>query len=149
MSRVDVEVRHHLPQELLLIGTVVNRVIRFQPDRRGMSPQHPCAKAMKGADPDAIPRQEPADALGHLAGRFVGESDRQDFAGMDAPFDQPRDSLRNDPRLPGPRPREHQQWSLEVFDRFGLALREILRKCHANSNSISASQSAVSRTRLR
>ena len=59
-------------------------------------------------------------AIAHLAGGFVREGQRDDCPRGNAALDQTRNAVGDDPRLAGPRPREHEERPLSVFHSFAL-----------------------------
>ena len=61
--------------------------------------------------------------------RLVGEGDGGDAARLDPGLDQPRDLVRDDPRLAGARPGEHQARAAQVVD--GILLGEVEAVGHA------------------
>ena len=74
--------------------------------------QHAVAQAVEGADPHAarVDRHHRADARQHLARRLVGEGDREDARGRDAPaLDQPGDARGQDAGLAAARAGEDQR----------------------------------------
>ena len=82
---------------------------------------------MKRAHPDLRARRELAHAPPHFVGGFVGERQRQNLISGHALGQQMRDAMRDDPRLPAPRPGQNQQRPLGMHHR--LALRRIQRCC--------------------
>ena len=73
--------------------------------------------------------QQPLDALAHLAGRLVGERDRQDLSGLRlVGVDQEGDAVREHARLAAAGAGEDQQRPLAVRDRLALRLVEPLQQ---------------------
>ena len=89
---------------------------------------------MKGPDPEAA-RADPhpvrtaaVDPLAHLARRLVGERDREDAARIGARRHQPRQPIRDDPRLARPGARHHQQRPGRVHHRLELRRVQLARE---------------------
>jgi len=74
-------------------------------DRRDLGPLGLCG----GRLPAAAAAQQRRGPGEHLAGRLVGEGDRQDPRGSGAPLHELGDSCDHHPRLAGARTGEHQQ----------------------------------------
>ena len=73
-------------------------------DVLGMAAEDARADGVEGAGPErgSVVRSELADTLGHLAGGFVGESEQQDLAGIEAVIQQPGHAVSESPGFPGP-----------------------------------------------
>jgi hypothetical protein len=125
VHRVEVQLIQHIADELLLVGGVVDRELRFQAHASAPFPQQPGAEAVKRADPNPLAGQKLFHAAGHFVGGFIGEGDGQDSLRRNAFLDQPRDAAGDHAGLAGPRPRQHQQWPGPMIHRAPLVGRQI------------------------
>ena len=123
---VDPQPPYRCFHKLLLIALVVNGEIFSQArsQRLNVTPQQPHAKRMKGRDQGLQQRASAHQlfhALGHLAGGFVGECDRQDGIRRDAHIlDHVGDAVSDSARFSTAGPGQHQH---RVFNGLsGLAL---------------------------
>ena len=82
---------------------------------------------MKRADPDPRAGQEPRNALGHFAGRFVCEGDRQHTGRIDPLFDNAGDAAGNDAGFSGTGAGQNEQGAFRLFDGPPLAGGQIVR----------------------
>src|ERR1022692_1400989 len=83
------------------------------------------ARGVKGGHPQRsqtnLPVQHVGDPFLHLAGRFVGEGDGQNaFRPDTVVFQQARDAMGDDARLPAARAGEDQQWRAAMQHRLLL-----------------------------
>ncbi len=104
-----------------LIVDVENGEIGLQPDQLGVPAQDFHADRVERAEPghalDHV-ADDLADAVLHLAGRFVGESHRQNLARPGAPGRQNvGDAHGQHARFAGPGASEHQHRAVERLDR--------------------------------
>jgi hypothetical protein len=111
-------------EHALGVALVVDRVARRAARVAGVRAQDPRAQCVEGAERDGAGELR-ADAAGeplaHLAGRLVGEGDRQDLPGVGyALLDQVRGAFGHHARLAGAGARDYQQRAVGVKD--GLAL---------------------------
>ena len=103
-----------------------------------MKAQEVDAEAVKRADAEEFVRRdhdaagtllfaghEFADAVPHLAGRFVRKRQGEDIPGRHPLLKQVCDPASNDPRFSAPRPGDNQQRSLQMRDRLSLGRRQI------------------------
>ena len=116
-------------EHALGVALVVDRVARRAARVARVGAQDARAQRVEGAERDGA-RELGADAAGeplaHLAGRLVGERDRQDLAGVgDALLDQVRGALGHHARLAGARAGDHEQRA--VGAQHGLALLGVER----------------------
>ena len=122
---VDAELVDAALDEPAAVGLVVDRVLARVAEARRLGAQHPRAGAVEGHHPHRPRRvaEQQLDALAHLLRGLVGERDREDLAGpRDAGLDEPRDAVREHPRLARPGAREHEQRPLAVRDGGALGL---------------------------
>ena len=105
---------------------VVNCKVRLPPHTRGNTAQHARAEGVEGAAPHAFRfvAEELGDAGPHLAGRLIGERDRQNFVrGHAAIADESGDARGEHAGFAGTRTGEHQRRA--VFMKYGFALTRI------------------------
>ena len=76
---------------------------------------------MEGADPNRRIAREPLDAAGHFVGRLVGEGQGQDLVARHSLLEQPSDAMGDDAGFAAARPRQYQQWPLEMGNRLACA----------------------------
>ena len=132
---VDVLGLQHLLQQADLVVGVEDGEVRPQAHELGVAAQDFRADRMERAEPRhafaGLPR-DAGDAVLHLAGRLVGEGDREDFVRAREPErEDVRDARRQHARLAGARPREHQHRPLGGLHRgalFGVEALEIARR---------------------
>ena len=120
---VDLQLAHHLLDGAHLIAAVVDHEVARQPDRRRLASQQSRAERVERRDPHipGIGADQLADALAHLLGGLVGEGHRQHFERPREPAsNQVRNAIRNDARLPRPRPSQDQQRPVGVQHRLAL-----------------------------
>ena len=130
---VDPELALGLLDDGDLIGRVVDHEVARQPDVRRFPPQQPRAQGMECRQPHPVRvvAQQRLDPLAHLAGRLVGEGDRQHLIrGRVAVADEIRDAIRDDARLPRTRARENHHGSFGMQDRFTLFGIELVEEIH-------------------
>ena len=111
------------------IGRIVDGESRGKADGVGELPQEADEDGMEGAHPDAAGLALPhhlADALLHLAGRFLGKGQGQDPGGIRPFLDHVGDSGSQYAGLPGACPRHDQHRSFHTLNRLPLLLVQIL-----------------------
>jgi hypothetical protein len=83
------------------VVAVQDRELGLEAQHGAVLAHHAHAQRVKGADHHlaGAAADQPLGALAHLGGRLVGEGDRRDALGLHAGLDQPRDLVRDDPRL--------------------------------------------------
>ena len=116
-------------EHALGVALVVDRVARRAPGVTRVRAQDARAQGVEGAERDGA-REPGADAAGeplaHLAGRLVGEGDRQDLTGVgDALLDQVRGAFGHYARLAGAGAGDHEQRAVGV--QYGVALLGVER----------------------
>ena len=119
-----------VPQRLMAVVGVVDRVVLLQPDQRGVFPQQPGAEAVERADPDGRIAGEPLDAAAHFVGGLVREGQREDVLPGDALFQQPGDAMRDHAGLAAARAGQNQQGPVEVRNRLALRIGESIQGHH-------------------
>lgn len=114
--------------DAVLVVVIVDGKIARQAGVRSFAAQEARAKGVKSGDPNvggvaAAGANKVGNALAHLVGGFVGESDGEDIAAGDALFDEVRDAIGDDARFAGAGPREdeHRAFGGE----YGFALLRI------------------------
>ncbi len=132
LLRVQVEVAADQGHQPLRVGRVVDRERRGEAEQLGLAAQDPHAGAVEGGHPHrpGARADQLLDALAHLAGRLVGEGDRQDLAGLHAAgAEQVGDPVGEHPGLAGAGAGHDQQRRAGV--QHGLALRVVhaLQQC--------------------
>ena len=118
--RRDAQPLHQALDHAERVILVVDRELRRAADTIGIAPQQPRADGVKGADPHALRRaaDEAPDAVAHLAGRLVGERDREDLVRRNIlRLDQACDARREHARLARPCASQHEQRPVRVHDR--------------------------------
>ncbi len=108
------------------IVLVVDRVRRCTVHEMRRRAEHAGPDRVERAGPHAGGRaaEEPADAVAHFAGGFVGERDREDVSrGHAFDVDEARDARREDPRLARPRARQDEERTVHM--EYSLALRRV------------------------
>ena len=111
------------------VGLVVDRELARVAEPVGVGSEHPRAGRVEGHHPHRAhaPPDQQLGAVAHLAGRLVGERDREDLARLDrAGRDQVGDPVGQHPRLARAGAGEDQQRPVAVGD--GLALGLVQRR---------------------
>ena len=127
---VDLQPPERLPQRLMAVVGVVDRVVLLQPDQRGVFSQQPGAEAVERADPDGRIAGEPLDAPAHFVGGLVREGQGENVLAGDSLLQQPGDAMRDDARLAAARPGQDQQRPVEMCNRFPLRVGESVQRDH-------------------
>ena len=83
------------------------------------------AETVKRADPDSQAGQQAFHPFGHFAGRFVGEGDGENVAGVNAALDEPRDPLGHHAGFARTGTGENQQRPEKVLHRRALAVGQL------------------------
>ena len=131
---VDVLGLQDLLEQAQLIVRVEDGEVRLETDQLGVAAQHLGADGMERAEPrQAVGRAgQQLDALAHLARRFVGEGDGEEFVRpCAAGGDEMGDAGRQHPRLADACAGEHQHRPVERLDRatlLGIEPDEIARR---------------------
>ena len=127
---VDLQACQRLPQRLITVVGVVDRVVLLQPDQGGVFSQQPRTKAMKSAHPDGRIAGEPLDPPAHFVGGLVREGQGENVLAGYSLLQQPSDAMRDDARLAAARSGQDQQRSVEVCNRFPLRVGESIQRNH-------------------
>ena len=109
--RVLAELLEAVLHDTHLVGLVVDRERRLVAEPLRLAAQHAAARGVEGEDPDRARRrsEHALQPLAHLAGRLVGERDREDLVRLHAHgADQVRDTMRQHARLARARARDHE-----------------------------------------
>ena len=109
--RVLAELLEAVLHDTHLVGLVVDRERRLVAEPFRLAAQHAAARGVEGEDPDRARRrsEHALQPLAHLAGRLVGERDREDLVRLHAHgADQVRDTMRQHARLARARTRDHE-----------------------------------------
>jgi len=83
---------------------------------------------VKRAEPHSAAGGEFRDAALHFGGSFVRESEREDLRRRDAAFDEVRDAVSNNPRLPAAGAGQDQERPIAMRHGFALGLSQIFEK---------------------
>ena len=124
--RVEALVLEDPLHEPHLVGLVVDREVRAQPDPLGLAAEHAAARGVEGEDPDPARgvAEEPLEPVAHLPRRAVRERDREDLVRLHARRgEQVGDAVGQDAGLARARAGDDEQRPLRVED--GLALGRV------------------------
>ena len=114
-----------------LVGLVIDREARLEPEPGCLGAQDPAAGRMEGEDPDRPrhPAEHVLEALAHLSRGLVRERDREDLVWLDAVRpDEMGDAMREHPRLPRACPGNDEQRPVEMQHRLALGGIEVGEK---------------------
>ena len=115
---IETEVADDVAGEPLGVGLVVDAERARVAEPVGVGAQDAHAGGMERADPHLVRHRthQHGDALAHLAGRLVGERDRQDLHGMHALVDEVGDAVGEHPGLARTGAGHHQERAAAMHD---------------------------------
>jgi hypothetical protein len=116
------------------VVAVQDAELGFEAQHRAVLAHHAHAQGVEGADQHLFraAADQPLGALAHLGGGLVGEGDGGDALRVHPGLDQPRDLVRDHPRLARTRPGQHQAGAVHEVHRFLLGKIETGGRRHAH-----------------
>ena len=113
----DPGLRHRRAKHLSAVVDVEYRIVFLKAGEACVLPEQSRAETMEGSDPDGRVGAKFHEAVPHLLGRFVRESQREDLPGQSPQFQQMGDAVRDHPRFSAAGTGEYQQRSFDMFGR--------------------------------